>query len=118
MLAPPVGTVDIGAAVGVAIGLLVVLVGLIVLAVVCVVPRVRRKAKQLFGEAASKVQKNGMKEVTANRLRVVKEKYIKVLVQDDNQPEKKKEDVSASIPNGDGQHAEIKTTSEEAKSEV
>ena len=58
------------------------------------VPRVKPKSKQSFGEAASKVWKNGMKEVTANQLRVVKEKYIEVLVQDDNQPEE--EDESAS----------------------
>ena len=93
MLAPPADTVVIGVVIGVSIVILVVLV--IVLAVVCImVPRVRHKSKQLFGEATSKIWKNGTKEVTANQLRVVKEKYIEVLVQDDNQPEE--EDESAS----------------------
>ena len=94
MLAPPASTVAIGVAVGVSISL-IVLVVFIVLAVVCImVLRVRHKSKQSFGEAASKVWKNGMRKVTTNQVGVVKEKCTQVLVQDDNQPEE--EDESAS----------------------
>ena len=99
---PPSGPVVNGVAVGVPIALLVVLVVLIVviLAVVCImVPRFRRKMRQLFGKVTSKRWKNGNREMTMNQAEVVTEKYTQVIVPvelDNNLPEDGGEPVIAS----------------------
>ena len=84
---PPAGPVVNGVAIGVSIALLVVLVVpvVVVLAACIMVPRFRRKMKQLFGKVTSKRWKNGNGEMTVNQVEL-----------DNNHPEDGGEAVVAS----------------------
>ena len=98
---PPSGPVVNGVAVGVSIALVVLVVLIVViLAVVCImVPRFRRKMRQLFGKVTSKRWKNGNREMTMNQVEFVTEKYTQVIVPvelDNNHPEDGGEPVIAS----------------------
>ena len=89
---PPSGPIINGVAVGVPIALVVLVVlVVVVLAVVCImVPRFRRKMRQLFGKVTCKRWKNGNREMTMNQAEVVTEKSTQVIVPvelDNNPPE-------------------------------